>query len=67
MIKELGKLCAQVFNMIKRNFKMGEWVERMSAIMMGAVTMLSFAIMGWQIGTIMLIVALIDPRWFDEK
>ena len=67
MIKELGKLCGQVFNMIKRNFKMGEWVERITAVMMGAVTLLSFGIMGWEFGLIMLLIALIDPRWFDEK
>ncbi len=56
-----------IVNMVKRNFKMGEFVERFTAVIMGAVTFLSFAVMGWQYGLIMLLVAIIDPRWFDEE
>jgi hypothetical protein len=66
MIKELGKLCGQVFNIIKRNFKMGEWVERMTAVLMGAVSLLCFSMLGWEYGVVILAIALIDPRWFDE-
>jgi hypothetical protein len=45
---------------------MGEWVERMTAVLMGAVSLLCFSMLGWEYGVVILAVALIDPRWFDE-
>lgn len=58
--KSIGK-------MVKRNFKMGEWVERCTAIAMGVATFIAFAVMGWPYGLIMLAIAVVDPRWFDEE
>jgi len=63
MIKKIWNF---VKDNMKRNFKIEEYVERLSAVMIGAVTFFAFSIGGWEIGVPMLIVGLIDPRWFKD-
>lgn len=51
---------------LKRNFKISEYFEHVQRLVMGAVTLVAFTLGGWELGCCMLLVSLIDPRWFDE-
>lgn len=62
----IKKIWNYVKDSMKRNFKIEEYVERLQALLIGAVTLFAFALGGWEIGIPMLIVGLVDPRWFKD-
>lgn len=66
MINMIKKAFSFVKDSLKRNFKISEYFEHVQRLLMGAVTLIAFTIGGWELGTVMLLVSLIDPRWFDE-
>jgi hypothetical protein len=62
----IAKVYNYVKSSLKKNFKIGQYFERLQTLLMGAVTLFAFAVGGWQIGSVMLLVSLIDPCWFDD-
>ncbi len=66
MIKEIGKLCAQLLSMVKRNFSWHDWVERIQAIVMGLIAGITLNFGEPILAIILLLVATIDPKWFKE-
>jgi hypothetical protein len=62
----IKKVINYIKDSLKRNFKISEYFEHVQRLLMGAVTFLAFMLGGWELGCCMLLVSLIDPRWFDE-
>ena len=53
----IAKIYNYIKSSLKKNFKMGQYFERLQTLLMGAVTLFAFAVGGWQIGSVMLLVS----------
>jgi uncharacterized membrane protein len=52
--------------MVKKNFRMENQMERMIVIFMGMSAAFCFMTCGFWFGLLLLVVASINPYWFDE-
>jgi hypothetical protein len=63
----LGQAFNYIKQSLKKNFTLQDWIERIQAIFMGVVLTI---VLGWgeyAVASALLFVALIDPKWFEDK